>query len=80
MIFRNLIFFLIIFLCGCGQKDRVYQYKDYIFGTIIDIKIYGETENKSKQITNLIFDDFQRLHNYLHPWEKSLISDMNHAI
>ena len=80
MIFRNLIFLLIIFLCGCEQKDRVYQYKDYIFGTIIDIKIYGETENKSKQITNLIFDDFQRLHNYLHPWEKSLISDMNHAI
>lgn len=80
MSFRNLIFFLIIFLYGCGQKDKVYQYKDFIFGTIIDIKIYGETENKSKQITNLIFDDFQRLHNYLHPWKQSLISDMNHAI
>jgi thiamine biosynthesis lipoprotein len=62
------------------KRIRFISIKISSLGTIIDIKIYGETENKSKQITNLIFDDFQRLHNYLHPWKQSLISDMNHAI
>ena len=77
MHFRNLIFFFFIFLTSCAEKDNIHQYKDYIFGTIVDIKIHGETEQKSKKIANLIFDDFQRLHNYLHPWKESLITEMN---
>lgn len=77
MLLRNLILFLFIFLNGCGQKESVHQYKEYIFGTIVDIKIYEEDKQKSDQISDLIFDDFQRLHKYLHPWKKGLISDMN---
>ncbi len=80
MLLRNFIFFFLIFLIGCGKEDNIHHYKDYIFGTIVDIKIHGETKKKSTQISNLIFDDFQRLHGYLHPWEESLISQMNHSL
>jgi FAD:protein FMN transferase len=80
MRFHKLLLIVILFLVSCSQKAPIYEHKDFIFGTIVDIKIYGETEEKSENISNLIFNDFKRLHNYLHPWEKSLISSMNNAI
>ena len=80
MHFHKFLLITVIFLVSCGQKKPVHEYKDFIFGTIVDIKIYGETEDKSENISNLIFNDFKYLHNYLHPWEKSLISSMNKAL
>ena len=74
-----LIFFLVIFFVGCSD-NKIQQQEDYIFGTIIGIKIYDETKIKSEKASREIFDEFHRLHKLLHPWEKSLITDINHAI
>lgn len=70
---------IVLFLTGCTQ-NTTQQYKDYIFGTIIDIKIYDENPKKSEKVANLIFNDFHRLHDYLHPWKPSEISNINDAI
>ena len=78
----NLVKFFIIFLflfTGCSE-NRLNQYKDYIFGTIVEIKIFNESPEKSEKVANLIFNDFHRLHKYLHPWKTSEISNINNAI
>ena len=74
-----LIFFLIAFLLGCGES-KIYHEKDFVFGTMIDIKIYGESEINAEKVSGEIFKEFHRLHKLLHPWEKSLITDINNAI
>ena len=67
MHFHKFLLITVIFLVSCGQKKPVHEYKDFIFGTIVDIKIYGETEDKSENISNLIFNDFKYLHNNFIP-------------
>ena len=74
-----LIYFLISFLIGCSD-NKIYKQENYIFGTIIGIKIYGESRINAEKVSNKIFDEFQRLHELLHPWEKSIITDINNAI
>ena len=73
------IFFLISFLFGCSE-NKIQHSKDFIFGTLIDIKIYGESKVIAENVSNEIFNEFHRLHKLLHPWEKSLITDINNAI
>ena len=76
---KLLVYFLISFLFSCSDNN-IHQSKDFIFGTLIDIKIYGESRIKAEKVSNAIFNDFHRLHKLLHPWEKSLITDINNAI
>ena len=74
-----LIYFLVFFFVGCSDS-KIQQEEDYIFGTIIGIKIYGETKIKAEKVSTEIFNEFHRLHKLLHPWEESLITKINHAI
>ena len=76
---NKLIFILLFFLTGCYQNETM-QKKDYIFGTIVDVTIYGETKDNANHAIELVFKEFRRLHNYLHPWEKSIIQDINQSI
>ncbi|MDB4039883.1 FAD:protein FMN transferase [Methylophilaceae bacterium] len=74
-----LLYFLISFLFGCSD-NKIHNSKDFIFGTLIDIKIYGESKINAEKVSNDIFNEFHRLHKLLHPWDKSLITDINNAI
>lgn len=76
---KLLIYFLIIFLFGCSD-NKIYQEKGFVFGTIIDIKIYGETKINAEKVSSKIFNEFHRLHKLLHPWEDGFITDINNAI
>ena len=74
-----LIYFLISLLFGCSD-NKIHNEKDFVFGTMIDIKIYGESKINAEKVSDEIFTEFHRLHKLLHPWEKSLITDINNAI
>ena len=71
------LFFCLIY--GCSY-DPIYQKKHYIFGTLVDIKIYGEKEETAKNISNEIIEELNRLHQLLHPWNPGIINDINQAI
>jgi thiamine biosynthesis lipoprotein len=74
-----IVYILISLLMGCGE-NKIHHSKDFIFGTLIDIKVYGESKINAEKVSNEIFNEFHRLHKLLHPWEKSLITDINIAI
>ena len=69
-------YLLVFFLLSCSD-NKIHQEEDFIFGTIISIKVYGEPKIKSEKVSNEIFNEFHRLHKLLHPWKKSLITDIN---
>ncbi len=75
----SLILFFSLFLVSCSKPEPLYNTQSYVFGTLVDISIYGETEQQSQEISNQIIRQFQDLHNRLHAWRPSELSTINHA-
>jgi thiamine biosynthesis lipoprotein len=64
---------------GCG-REPLYQSQSYVFGTLVDISIYGEPEARAKAHTAHIQREFQRLHDQLYAWQAgSELSRLNAA-
>ena len=73
-----LLSFTSCFLASC-DKEPLYNTQSYVFGTLVDISIYGETELAAQEISNQIIRDFQALHNRLHAWRPSELKSLNRA-
>jgi thiamine biosynthesis lipoprotein len=70
--------FGLLVLSGCG-KEPLYQEQAYVFGTQVDVTIYGADETKARQSIVLVMHEFQRLHDELHAWKPSELSELNTA-
>lgn len=66
-------------LIACG-KEPLYQEQGYVFGTLVEVSVYGEEEARAKQAVASVMQEFQRLHNLLHAWQPSALSELNDAI
>jgi thiamine biosynthesis lipoprotein len=66
--FFYVLWFLFLCLTGCS-REPLYQSQSYVFGTLVDISIYGETEDRAQALSNHIEQEFQRLHDNLHAWK-----------
>ena len=76
---RALVLLFLFCLTSCG-RDPVVQSQTYVFGTLVDISIYGESESRAQELTRHIQQEFQRLHNSLHAWQaNSDLSRLNEA-
>jgi thiamine biosynthesis lipoprotein len=45
----------------------------------VEVSIYGEDETRARQAVASIMQEFQRLHNLLHAWKPSALSEINTA-
>ncbi|MFZ5523258.1 MAG: FAD:protein FMN transferase [Pseudomonadota bacterium] len=66
-------------LVACEGKEPLYQEQGYVFGTLVEVSVYGEPEQNSRQAVSEVMQEFQRLHNMLHAWQPSELSDLNAA-
>ena len=71
-----LFFLLATSLAGCG-KEPLYQQESYVFGTRVEVTIYGEKDDRARQLSGQVLADFDRLHAELHAWKPSTLSRMN---
>ena len=76
---RLFLIFIFIFLLGCTKPEPLYNTQSYVFGTLVDISIYGETVPAAQEISNQVIRDFQALHNRLHAWRPSELKTLNRA-
>jgi len=76
---RCVLLSLALLLSACG-KEPLYQEQAYVFGTQVDVTIYGADEAKARQAVVLVMHEFQRLHDELHAWKPSELSSLNAAI
>jgi thiamine biosynthesis lipoprotein len=68
-------------LASCSAKaPATYQEQGYVFGTLVEVSIYGEDETKARHAVTEIMREFQRLHDQLHAWKPSELSALNAAI
>lgn len=63
------MFGISVYALNAYNKEPLYHSQSYIFGTLVDVSIYGEPEERARQLSNQIFNDFQKLHHQLHAWK-----------
>ena len=73
-----LLLALAILLAGCGREPLV-QTRSYVFGTLVDVSIFGESEARAQELTSHVLREFQHLHDSLHAWQPSELSRLNDA-
>ena len=69
----------VLLLVACESKEPLHQEQSYVFGTLVDVAVYGESEPRARQAANEVLQEFQRLHNLLHAWQPSELSELNAA-
>ncbi len=79
MVIRLCAIIAILLLSSCEGKEPLYQEQGYVFGTLVEVSVYGEPEVRAKQAVSEVMQEFQRLHDMLHAWQPSELSDMNKA-
>lgn len=72
-------FALILTLTACGEPP-LYKQQAYVFGTLVEISVYGEDEAKARQAVGQVLKDLDRLHHMLHAWQPGTLSRVNDLI
>ena len=76
---RSVLLLLAIFLlAGCGES--LHKQQSYVFGTLVEITVYGEAEDKARRVTDLVLKDFDAMHQTLHAWHPGALEQLNAQI
>lgn len=82
LLFKNKIINLLLMgllMTSCGQQEVVYQQDFYVFGTLVNISIWGVSQNTAQQAMKTVADDFQTMHHQWHAWQPGPLVDLNRA-
>ena len=74
-----LAFVCAAFLAACSPA-QLYHQEAYVFGTRVDLTIYGASKERAGEAMAAVLQEFDRLHRAYHAWEPSELTDLNRAI
>lgn len=76
-----LLFLLACILAACSTRtDPIIREESFVFGTRVDILIYGETPERGHAAAAEVLREFDRLHRTYHAWQPSELTALNAAI
>lgn len=67
---------LLPLLAACSPPPLVQQ-QSYVFGTLVEVSVYGASEAQARQATAAVLARFDHLHRTLHAWQPSALSRLN---
>ena len=68
-----------VLLTAC-TKEPIYRQQSYVFGTLVEVTIWGESDARAAELTGKVLREFDRLHKELHAWQPSELTKVNDAI
>jgi len=68
-----------LLVSGCA-KDPLYRQEAFVFGTRVEVLVWGEPVEKAHVGVTEVLREFDRLHRMLHSWESSEVTRLNEAI
>ncbi len=74
----RLIVLAFLFLSGCANH-QVYQQQRYIFGTLVEVSVYGKDKSEADAAINSVMRKFSEMHVALHAWKPSEVTELNEA-
>ena len=75
----GLWFLLLCALAACSPQPLHLQ-QAYVFGTLVEVSVYGVPETQARQATAAVLARFDELHRTLHAWQPSELSRLNAAL
>ena len=66
-------------LVACSPPPLVQQ-QSYVFGTLVEVSVYGAPEAQARQAIAAVLARFDELHRQLHAWQPSELSRLNTAL
>jgi len=72
-------FLLLLALAGCG-RERVHGQESFVFGTRVEVLVWGKDEAAARAATAAVLREFDRLHRAYHAWKPSELTAFNDAI
>ncbi len=66
-------------LAACSPPPLVQQ-QSYVFGTLVEVSVYGAPETQARQAIAAVLARFDALHRLLHAWQPSALSRLNTAL
>lgn len=71
---------LLILLNGCERNETIHRVQGHVFGTRVEISIYGESQERADELSGKVLSEFDRLHHKFHAWQPSALTALNDAI
>ncbi len=72
---------LVIFLAACSRSPvPPFSEESFVFGTRVEVLIYGETPERARAAAGSVLREFDRLHRTYHAWKPSELTALNEAI
>ncbi|HTY98217.1 MAG TPA: FAD:protein FMN transferase, partial [Rhodocyclaceae bacterium] len=68
-----------LLLAGCG-RPQLHSEESYVFGTRVEVLVWGEPEDKARAAVGEVLQEFDRLHHAYHAWQPSELTALNDAI
>lgn len=67
-------------LGGCKKNENTYVTQGKVFGTSVQISIYGESQARANVLGAKVLQEFNRLHQKFHAWQASELTALNDSI
>ena len=67
-------------MAGCSEAPQLHRREAYVFGTRVEVSVWGEPADKAGQALAAVLAEFDRLHRMLHAWQPSELTALNAAI
>ncbi len=61
-------------------KEPIYRQQSFVFGTMVEVTIWGENDARGAELTGKVLREFDRLQKELHAWQPSELTKVNDAI
>ncbi|HEX8613930.1 MAG TPA: FAD:protein FMN transferase [Telluria sp.] len=67
-------------LAACRPAGTVHRTRGHVFGTAVEISIYGGSPERAAELGGAVLNEFDRLHHKYHAWQPSMLTALNDAI
>ncbi|WP_157278209.1 FAD:protein FMN transferase [Methyloversatilis thermotolerans] len=78
--FRVALCLLCALAAGCGSREQVERQESFVFGTRVEVVVYGADRAVAREALGEVLREFDRLHRLLHAWQPSELTRINRAI
>ena len=66
-------------LAACS-RDELHHQEAYVFGTRVDLSVYGDSREQAIEGMAAVLREFDRLHHALHAWKPSEVTQLNEGL
>jgi thiamine biosynthesis lipoprotein len=77
---RLLLLLSVAILTACQQSPQIHKTRGHVFGTVVEIAIYGESEQRANALAETVLNEFDRLHHKFHAWQPGMLTALNDSI